>query len=70
MLQYLDKLQKEDMENLVKKREMQRGLMKDVAKANEVCSIPFLSFEQDVSSILAFLFHSWLTGSQTQLVTE
>ena len=48
MLQYLDKLQKEDMENLVKKREMQRGLMKDVAKANEVCSIPSLSFEQDV----------------------
>lgn len=48
MLQYLDKLQKEDMENLIKKREMQRGLMKDVAKANEVCSIPSLSFEQDV----------------------
>ena len=36
MLQYLDKLQKEDMENLVKKREIQRALMKDVAKANEV----------------------------------
>lgn len=35
MLQYLDKLQKEDMENLVKKREVQRALMKDVAKANE-----------------------------------
>ena len=48
MLQYLDKLQKEDMENLIKKREMQRGLMKDVAKANEVCSIPSLSFEQDI----------------------
>ena len=46
MLQYLDKLQKEDMENLIKKREMQRGLMKDVAKANEVCSIPPLSLGQ------------------------
>ena len=36
MLQYLDKLQKEDMENLIKKHEVQRSLMKDVAKANEV----------------------------------
>ena len=36
MLQYLDKLQKEDMENLIKKREVQRNLMVDVAKANEV----------------------------------
>ena len=36
MLQYLDKLQKEDMENLIKKHEFQRSLMKDVAKANEV----------------------------------
>ncbi|XP_068732086.1 cilia- and flagella-associated protein 45-like [Montipora capricornis] len=35
MLQYLDKLQKEDMENLIKKHEFQRSLMKDVAKANE-----------------------------------
>lgn len=37
MLQYLDKLQREDMEDLIKKRETQRALMKDVAKANEVC---------------------------------
>ena len=36
MLQYLDKLQQEDMENLIKKREIQRDLMVDVAKANEV----------------------------------
>ena len=37
MLQYLDKLQKEDMENLIKKREVQRNLMVEyVAKANEV----------------------------------
>lgn len=35
MLQYLDKLQKEDMENLVKKREIQQALMIDVARANE-----------------------------------
>jgi len=36
MLQYLDKLQLEDMENLIKKKEVQKQLMKDVAKANEV----------------------------------
>ena len=36
MLKYLDKLQKEDMEDLIKKRETQRSLMKEVAKANEV----------------------------------
>ena len=35
-LLYLDRLQKEDMENLVKKRETEVSLMKDVAKANEV----------------------------------
>ena len=35
-VQYLDQLQKEDMENLIKKREVQRNLMIDVAKANEV----------------------------------
>lgn len=39
MLQYLDKLQKEDMENLIKKHELQRSLMKDVAKANEEMKI-------------------------------
>ena len=36
MLQYLDKLQVEDMENLIKKKEVQKSLMKEVAKANEV----------------------------------
>ncbi|XP_065056282.1 cilia- and flagella-associated protein 45-like [Rhopilema esculentum] len=35
MLEYLDKLQTEDMENLIKKREMQHNVMKDVAKANK-----------------------------------
>lgn len=70
MLQYLDKLQKEDMENLIKKREMQRGLMKDVAKANEVCSIPPLSLGQDEDHACKFLLQSWVTGSQTPLVIE
>lgn len=42
MLQYLDKLQKEDMENLIKKHELQRSLMKDVAKANEVYKAVFV----------------------------
>ena len=36
MLQYLEKLQQEDMEDLIKKRDFQRALMVDVAKANEV----------------------------------
>ena len=45
MLQYLDKLQKEDMENLVKKREIQRALMKDVAKANEVSFLTLHKFQ-------------------------
>ena len=35
MLQYLDKLQREDMESLQRKREVQLKLMVDVAKANE-----------------------------------
>lgn len=35
-MQYLEKLQQEDMENLIKKRETQKALMVDVAKANEV----------------------------------
>ena len=30
------KLQAEDLENLIKKKEIQRALMKEVAKANEV----------------------------------
>lgn len=38
MLQYLDKLQLEDMDNLIQKKEVQKQLMKDVAKANEVSS--------------------------------
>jgi hypothetical protein len=36
MLQYLDKLQVEDMEDLIKKKEVQKTLMVDVAKANVV----------------------------------
>lgn len=39
MLEYLEKLQKEDMENLIKKRETQRNVMKDVAIANEVFNL-------------------------------
>lgn len=35
MLKYLEKLQQEDMTALVKKREVQRAVMQDVAKANE-----------------------------------
>jgi len=35
MLEYLEKLQEEDRDNLVKKRETQRNVMKDVAIANE-----------------------------------
>lgn len=38
-MEYLDKLQKEDMESLLKKRETQRNLMTDVAQANEVIVI-------------------------------
>ncbi len=39
MLEYLEKLQKEDMEQLIKKRETQKAVMKDVAVANEVNSL-------------------------------
>lgn len=35
MLQYLNKLQQEDMTALVKKREIQKAIMQDVARANE-----------------------------------
>ena len=36
MLQYLEKLQQEDLDELIKKRETQKQLMEDVNKANEV----------------------------------
>ena len=36
MLQYLEKLQQEDLNELIKKRETQRQLMEDVNKANDV----------------------------------
>ena len=36
MLQYLEKLKQEDMDALIKKREIQRSIMQDVARANEV----------------------------------
>ncbi len=36
MLRYLERLQQEDMDNLVKKREAQASLMEDVALCNEV----------------------------------
>lgn len=39
MLQYLEKLQQEDLENLIKKRETQKQLMQDVSKANAVSAI-------------------------------
>lgn len=35
MLQYLEKLQIEDMQGLIKKRETQKALMREVAKSNE-----------------------------------
>jgi hypothetical protein len=36
MLQYLEKLQQEDLDELIKKRETQKQLMEDVSKANNV----------------------------------
>lgn len=36
MLQYLEKLKQEDMDALIKKRGIQRSIMQDVARANEV----------------------------------
>ena len=36
LLQYLEKLQEEDMENYLRKREAQQALMEEVAKCNEV----------------------------------
>lgn len=36
MLQYLEKLQQEDLEELIRKRETQKQLMQDVNKANDV----------------------------------
>lgn len=36
MLQYLEKLQQEDLDELIKKRDMQKQLMEDVNKANAV----------------------------------
>ena len=36
MLQYLEKLKQEDMDALIKKRETQKTILKDVARANDV----------------------------------
>ena len=36
MLQYLEKLQQEDLEDLIKKRDTQKQLMEDVSTANDV----------------------------------
>lgn len=36
LLQYLEKLQEEDMENYLRKREAQQALMEEVSKCNEV----------------------------------
>ena len=52
MLQYLDRLQKEDMENLVKKRQIQQALMVDVARANEVFFFFFLDFKKDLGTYI------------------
>ena len=41
MLRYLERLQQEDMDNLVKKREAQASLMEDVALCNEVRNTEF-----------------------------
>ena len=41
MLQYLDQLQMEDMNELIKKREVQKNIMQDVARANEVINQGF-----------------------------
>ena len=40
MLQYLERLQVEDMQSMQKKKETQKKLMEEVAKCNEVCPAP------------------------------
>ena len=47
MLQYLEKLQQEDLEILIKKREVQQQLMEDVSKANEVSTVLQLNYAGD-----------------------
>lgn len=48
MLQYLEKLQQEDLENLIKKRETQKQLMQDVSKANaDIQQLKKLKEEQE-----------------------
>ena len=59
MLEYLDKLQKEDMESLLKKRETQRNLMKDVAQANEVSVILGLVHLASFSLLFALMHPSY-----------
>lgn len=39
MLQYLERLQVEDLESMQKKKETQKKLMEEVSKCNEVCVI-------------------------------
>ncbi len=39
MLRYLERLQQEDINNLVKKKEAQHKLMEEVAKCNEVMHV-------------------------------
>ena len=39
MLQYLEKLQQEDLEDLIKIRDTQKQLMEDVSTANDVSAM-------------------------------
>ena len=43
MLQYLDKLKQEDMDALIKKRETQKSILKEVGRANEVNYLLFFT---------------------------
>ncbi|CAB4014147.1 Hypothetical predicted protein [Paramuricea clavata] len=48
MLQYLEKLQQEDLDELIKKRETQKQLMEDVSKANnEILRLKKMKDEQE-----------------------
>lgn len=44
MLQYLEKLKQEDMDALIKKRDNQKSILQEVARANDVCNLNLINF--------------------------
>lgn len=62
MLQYLERLQVEDLESMQKKKETQKKLMEEVSKCNEVCVCSHLCLW--VRKVLSTMDHKDICSSK------